>query len=75
MLVIFWKAKQKNQKQKTQQKKQLLKKQKIQNFVFEHDDTATDMYNSAAGKYGDEAKDLLGRSYNRISQLFYEEEY
>ena len=49
--------------------------QKIQDFVFKHDDTATDMYNSAAGKYGDEAKDLLGRSYNRISQLFYEEEY
>lgn len=42
--------------------------QKIQDFVFKHD-------NSAAGKYGDEAKDLLGRSYNRISQLFYEEEY
>lgn len=46
---------------------------KIQLFVFEHDDTANDMYNSRAGKYGDEAKNLLGQSYNRISQLFYKD--
>lgn len=44
---------------------------KIQQFVFEHDDTANDMDNSLAGKYGEEAKNLLVQSYDRISQLFY----
>ena len=43
---------------------------KIQQFVFEHDDNANDMYNSLAGKYGEEAKNLLVQSYDRISQLF-----
>jgi hypothetical protein len=49
----------------------------IQKFVFEHDDNAPDMYNSYAGKYGDEAKRLAQQSYSRISKLFYndEEEY
>lgn len=44
---------------------------KIQQFVFEHDDTANDMDNSLAGKYGEEAKNLLVQSYDRISKLFY----
>ena len=44
---------------------------KIQQFFFEHDDTANDMDNSLAGKYGEEAKNLLVQSYDRISQLFY----
>lgn len=44
---------------------------KIQQFVFEHDDTANDMDNSLAGKYGEEAKNLLVQSYDRISQLLY----
>lgn len=44
---------------------------KIQQFFFEHDDTANDMDNSLAGKYGEEAKNLLVQSYDRISKLFY----
>lgn len=44
---------------------------KIQQFFFEHDDTANDMDNSLARKYGEEAKNLLVQSYDRISQLFY----
>lgn len=44
---------------------------KIQQFVFEHDDTANDMDNSLAGKYGEESKNLLVQSYDRISKLFY----
>lgn len=44
---------------------------KIQQFVFEHDDTANDMDNSLAGKCGEEAKNLLVQSYDRISQLLY----
>lgn len=44
---------------------------KIQQFFFEHDDTANDMDNSLAEKYGEEAKNLLVQSYDRISQLFY----
>ena len=50
----------------------------LQIFVFEHDVCAPDLYNSAAGKYGDEAKYLASQSYNRLSRLFYsedEEEY
>ena len=44
---------------------------KIQQFFVEHDDTANDMDNSLAGKYGEEAKNLLVQSYDRISKLFY----
>lgn len=44
---------------------------KIQQFFLEHDDTANDMDNSLAGKYGEEAKNLLVQSYDRISKLFY----
>ena len=44
---------------------------KIQQFFFEHDDTANDMDNSLAGKYGEESKNLLVQSYDRISKLFY----
>lgn len=44
---------------------------KFQQFFFEHDDTANDMYNSLAEKYGEEAKNLLVQSYDRISKLFY----
>lgn len=44
---------------------------KIQQFFFEHDDTANDMDNSLAGKYGEEAKNLFVQSYDRISKLFY----
>lgn len=44
---------------------------KIQQFFFEHDDTANDMDNSLAGKYGEEAKNLLVQSYDRISKLLY----
>ena len=44
---------------------------KIQQFFFEHDDTANDMDNSLAGKCGEEAKNLLVQSYDRISKLFY----
>lgn len=43
---------------------------KIQQFFFKHDDTANDMDNSLAGKYGEEAKNLLVQSYDRISKLF-----
>jgi hypothetical protein len=34
------------------------------------DDSASDMYNSYAGKYGDEAIKLAQSSYNRASQLY-----
>ena len=44
---------------------------KIQQFFFEHDDTANDMDNSLAEKYGEDAKNLLVQSYDRISKLFY----
>lgn len=44
---------------------------KIQQFFFEHDDTANDMDNSLARKYGEESKNLLVQSYDRISKLFY----
>ena len=44
---------------------------KIQQFFSEHDDTANDMDNSLAGKYGEESKNLLVQSYDRISKLFY----
>ena len=42
----------------------------LQEFHFRMDDSASDMYNSYAGKYGDEAIKLAQSSYNRASQLY-----
>ena len=49
----------------------------LQKFHFNMDDSAPDMYNSYAGKYGEEAIEIARRSYNAISKLFFDsdEEY
>ena len=49
----------------------------LQKFNFSMDDSAPDMYNSYAGKYGDEAIEIAKSSYNAISKLFFDsdEEY
>lgn len=46
----------------------------LQKFHFRMDDSTSDMYNSYAGKYGDEAIQLAQRSYNKASQLYFSDE-
>jgi hypothetical protein len=50
---------------------------RLQKFRYDVDDEAAhgyDMYNSYAGKYGDEAISLAQRSINRAWRLVYEDE-
>ena len=48
----------------------------LQEWYLNNVEHGSDMYNSYAGKYGDEAKKLLSQAYNRLgSMLNIEEEY
>jgi hypothetical protein len=47
----------------------------LQSWYLKNIEQSDDMYNSYAGKYGDEAKNLLQQSYNRLGNMLKDEDY
>ena len=47
----------------------------LQLWYLKNVEHSNDMYNSYPGKYGDEAKELLRQSYNRLGNMLNVEDY
>jgi hypothetical protein len=47
----------------------------LQSWYLKNIEQSDDMYNSYAGKYGGEAKNLLQQSYSRLGNMLKDEDY